>query len=370
MGPHINVTAIAPWEVHNWEVHVSREGVTKPKSRNERVNELYSSLADSSTVIIRLAGTVSNRNWFDNKLVGGVAASMMEGKVGMRSGYTHTTSWCLGMEVTQHDVDLFAISKATKWLAAEYSHAPAPQLVYIISSNDSALCHITNTRSHDNQTKLLTWHRTLTTFYSTHRDMSISLVWTPVCQSRTQDSGARRAALQACTCAPISSLNCVQSVSYVKKMARQRAYHQWSKQWQLDRRKSRFCNSPTYNHAITHPPDGCNHPNCVRAIPPKKPAQEYITITRHTSCTAIQLVVQHSFTAEYTKRHRPDLPPEAQACLCSFSDQSISHLLYDCMRYEHKCCYPLFLRRHLSTVLPDELFGWHAYSVTFLLGRL
>src|SRR6266702_6908074 len=152
------------------------------------------------------------------------------------------------------------ISKAAEWLSAEYSRAPAPLHIYIISGNDSALCHIANTQSHDNQTKLLLWHKSLTAFYSSHRyqDTSISLVWSPVCRSRTQDTGARRAALQACTHAPLSTLNRVQSASYVKQKARQHAYHQWSTQWRLDCGKSLFCDSPTYDYAITQPPAGRN----------------------------------------------------------------------------------------------------------------
>jgi len=303
MGPHVDITAIAPWEVHNWEVHVSREGVTNPKSQNEMINRLYSTLDTSSMVIIRLAGTISNKDRYDDKLVGGAAASVSEGMVGTRSSYSRTLTWCLGTEVTQYNVDLFAIAKTAEWLSVEYSHAPAPRSVYIISGNDSALRHITNTRSHDNQTKLLTWHRALTTFFSSHGDTSITLIWSPVCWSRPQDSGARQAALQACTRAPLSSLNRVQSASYVKQKARQRAYHQWSKQWQLDRAKNKFHDSPAYDYALTHPPDSRNHPLFTCAIPPKKPAQDYVTITRRTSCTAMQLVVQHSFTTEYTRRH-------------------------------------------------------------------
>ncbi len=99
MGPHIDIMAIAPWEVHNWEVYVSCEGVMNPKSWNEFINGLYSTLESSSTVIIHLIRTVSNKNQFDNKLVGRAAASVMEGSVGMRTGYTCTLTWCLGMEV-------------------------------------------------------------------------------------------------------------------------------------------------------------------------------------------------------------------------------------------------------------------------------
>ncbi len=80
------------------------------------------------------------------------------------------------------------------------------------------------------------------------------------------------AALQACMRAPLSTLNCVQSASYVKQKARQCAYHQWSSQWHLDRGKSHFHDSPAYDYAITQPLDGHNHPLFTEAIPPKKPA--------------------------------------------------------------------------------------------------
>ncbi len=176
----------------------------------------------------------------------------------MRSGYTHTLSWCLGTEVEQYDIDLFAISKATEWLAAEYSCAPTPLNVYIISGNDLALHHITNTWSLDNQTKLLTFHHVLTKFYSMTRDTHIHLVWSPVCRQRSQDTGARKAALQACTCAPLSTLNHVQSATYVK--ARQHAYHQWSMQWAINCQKTILRDITPYDYAITQPPDGCNHP--------------------------------------------------------------------------------------------------------------
>src|SRR6266571_5410932 len=101
MGPVIDVTAIAPWEAHNWEAYVSCEGVMNPKSRNKLVNGLYSSMPNSSMVIICLTGTISNKDQFDDKLVGGAAANVLEGQVMMRIGYTRTMSWCLGTEVTQ-----------------------------------------------------------------------------------------------------------------------------------------------------------------------------------------------------------------------------------------------------------------------------
>src|SRR6266702_4041165 len=87
-------------------------------------------------------------------------------------------------------------------------------------------------------------------------------------------------------CAPLSTLNCIQSASYVKQKARQCAYHQWSVQWQLDHGTSLFCDSPTYNYAITQPPDGHNHPLFIASIPPKKPPHQYVTIIRPTSCIA------------------------------------------------------------------------------------
>jgi len=371
MGPCIDVTAITPWEVHNWKAHVSCEGVTNPKSRNELVNGLYNTLTDSSTVIIRLAGTVSNKNHFDDKLVGGVAASVMEGKVGMRTNYTHTLSWCLGTEVEQYDVDLFAISKATKWLSAEYSRAPAPHNIYIISSNDLALCHITNTWSLDNQTELHMFHRALTKIFSTIRDTHIHLVWSLVCRKRSQDTGARKAALQACTHAPLSTLNHIQSATYVKRKARQRAYHQWSTQWAIDQQKTILHDVTPYDYAITQPPDGHNHPLFTQSIPPKKPLKDYVPITRCTTCTAMRLAACHSFTSKYSRCHRLDLPPEAHTCPCGFPDWTTYHLVYDCPRYRYICEHMwTYTHRNFNCISLDECFGTdQAYNFLLFLQK-
>ncbi|KAH9020766.1 hypothetical protein EDB84DRAFT_1441693 [Lactarius hengduanensis] len=48
----------------------------------------------------------------------------------------------------------------------------------------------------------------------------------------------------------------------------------------------------------------------------------------------MQLATLHSFTSDYAKRHRPDLPPEASACPCGYPDRSFVHLIYECPRYE------------------------------------
>ncbi len=350
---------------------MSREGVTNPKSQNELVNGLYNMLTDSSMVIIRLTGTVSNKNRFDDKLVGRAAASVMEGKVRTRTNYTHTLSWCLGTEVEQYDIDLFTISKAAEWLSAEYSCAPAPHNVYIISGNDSALRHITNTRSLDNQTELLMFHRALTKFFSTIRDTHIHLVWSPVCRKRSQDTGARKAALQACTHAPLSTLNHVQSAAYVKRKAQQRAYHQWSTQWAIDRQKTILRDVTPYDYTITQPPDGCNHPLFTQSIPPKKPSKDYVPITQHTTCTAMRLAACHSFTSEYSQCHRPDLPPEAHTCPCGFPDRTTYHLIYNCPHYryirEHMWTYTC---RNFDRISFDEFFGTdQAYNFLLFLQK-
>lgn len=92
--------------------------------------------------------------------------------------------------MVQNDVALFGLAKAAEWLNQFYTdHAP-PEHVYILSQNTSALQGITKVSSYDNQTSILLFHRSLTAFCSQHRDVGITLVWSPVNRDRIQDTTA------------------------------------------------------------------------------------------------------------------------------------------------------------------------------------
>ncbi|KAH9171877.1 hypothetical protein EDB89DRAFT_2070432 [Lactarius sanguifluus] len=102
-------------------------------------------------------------------------------------------------------------------------------------------------------------------------------------------------------------------------------------------------------------PDGRNHPLWLAAIPPKKPSEDHVPITQRSHCTAFQLATLHSFTSDYTKRHRPDLPPpEVAFCPCSFRDRSFYHLVYDCPRFVQQRV-DLFSSRSQIARVPEDV---------------
>ena len=89
------------------------------------------------------------------------------------------------------------------------------------------------------------------------------------------------------------------------------------------------CVSFAYEYALTHPPNGDNHPLWTAAV---KKANGSSLFTRHTTTTALRLAVGHAFTADYTRRLRPDIPEHELQCPCGFPDNSFHHILYDCRR--------------------------------------
>ena len=99
----------------------------------------------------------------------------------------------------------------------------------------------------------------------------------------------------------------------------------------MERQKRRCHDSFAYEYALTHPPNGDNHPLWTAAA---KRANGSSLFTRHTTTTALRLAVGHAFTADYTRRLRPDIPEHELQCPCGFPDNSFHHILYDCPRYE------------------------------------
>ncbi|KAH9007822.1 hypothetical protein EDB85DRAFT_2175145 [Lactarius pseudohatsudake] len=348
----VDVVAIAPWEVPNWEAHVTYEGLADPNERKAYVNGLYALRHEQSTLIIRVAGTVSNRNRPDNLMVGGAAASLWQGEAEPR-----VRAWTLGTEVETTDVHLFGISKAAELISAEYSHAP-PSHIYILSSDNGALSSIRNSWSLTHQLEVLRFHAALSSFYSVHRDTSIHLVWSKEHRKRASDTQARLAALAACTYTPSATIKRMRSPAFVKRAQRAFAFRAWARDWIIRVNSDHPPPARAYGHSIHYhtPPDGRNHPLWSAAIPPKTPSSSWKPITRRTHCTAMQLATLHSFTSNYTATHRPDLPPEAAQCQCGFPDKSFYHLVYDCPLFEAQRDYHLFSDQRPESTEPLELF--------------
>jgi hypothetical protein len=146
-APCADVVAMAPWEVPNWGKRCQLMGVTHPKQQKEWVNELYSTITAPTRAIIRVASTVSNKGRPDNQAVGVAAAVLTQG--GDRAELER--SWCMGVEVMQFDVDVFALAKTAEWLVSYYTTVVPPTDIYILSGNNSALQFITKADSLVNQ---------------------------------------------------------------------------------------------------------------------------------------------------------------------------------------------------------------------------
>jgi hypothetical protein len=76
--------------------------------------------------------------------------------------------------------------------------------------------------------------------------------------------------------------------------------------------------------------------------------------------------VGHTFTSDYSRRFRTDLPPDSLNCPCRFQDRSWLHLIYECPCYHHhRINYEIWGNRLLTDMEPSKLF--HENALLFLL---
>jgi hypothetical protein len=106
----------------------------------------------------------------------------------------------------------------------------------------------------------------------------------------------------------------------------------WAQEWKEERRKRGCHDSFAYEYALTHPPNGDNHPLWTAAV---KKANGSPVFSRHTTTIALRLAVGHAFTSDYTRRLRPDIAEQELHCPCGFPDNSFYHILYDCPQHDH-----------------------------------
>ena len=262
------------------------------------VDDLYGSLPASRMLIISVAAMVSNKGQYDGLMVGGVAAILNTGIGG--SSRTWTRHRALGTEVTQYDVDLYALALGVQFLSDFYADQEPPAHAYILSRSQAALTAITKTQNLVNQQSVLLFHTALTAFCSRHRDTGITLVWSPVVRERVQDSMVRFKALQACKLTPCTSLNRVQSAAHQKRLMWKRAYAKWAAEWLQDQRSGKHTHSHSYQFALPFPPDGKSHPLWLAARKTLWPDGDFPP-TRHTTTTALRFAMGHAFTSYYAR---------------------------------------------------------------------
>jgi hypothetical protein len=154
---------------------------------------------------------------------------------------------------------------------------------------------------------------------------------------------AVEAAKQASWGLPPDGMDCIQSVSFQKSRARQKAFLAWEHEFGLERCLAQFRLRWTGNsgegHAhrekiITEPPSGSNHLLWVAATDVEKDEfgrkMRRPLYSRHTTSAAVQLAVDHTFMGSYAKRFRLADPPETLACICGTLLRTPTHLIREC----------------------------------------
>jgi hypothetical protein len=353
-GPHIDLTAIAPWEVPNWVNRTVYMGVTAPEIRRAWTQDIYKATEGMSIALVQVVGKLTNAGRDDGKVVGGAAATYTVGGSALTG-----SAWTMGTDITQFDVDVFGLAKAAESLATFYSaDVNPPDSTYIFSNSAPAILAIKNPRNKKAHEHSIMFHQSLTTFCLNHRDARIILVWSPEDHDLEGRKMAHGLAAEACQRGHHDDLNRVQSAAYQKNRARYNAFFNWGTEWLVQQTQRGYSGCswlPTdfgtrtwvrthpppkatpsfaYAHTLTRPPDGKNHPLWRAATERKKDDKGRQTgpplYSRRTTSTALQLAVDHAFTGTYVIRFRPGDPEEASACPCGALFKTDTHVLYDC----------------------------------------
>ena len=161
------MVVIAPWEVPNWGAQTSFMGVCAPKKRLTWVQSLIELGDGLNNAYVFTAGAVREWRWEDDGdpvLVGGASlVTLSKGEDPPSSEF----KWAVGEGLLQFDVDVEALAKAGEllnvWFSAEH---PPPLIIYIFSSNMSALRTITNPRSKSHQAATIRFHKAPDSLYS------------------------------------------------------------------------------------------------------------------------------------------------------------------------------------------------------------
>ena len=196
-------------------------------------------------------------------VVGGAAATFSVGG----STWTNST-WTIGSELTQFDADAVAIAKAVEVMVTYYTHERAPPAnIFLFNNNSSAIQAVKNPQSRKVHAYTLRFHQALTTFYLTHADVALYLVWAPADDYLDRYKLASYIASEAAHGDPHNRLDRIQSVAYQKDHARRLVFQKWEREYYLDRTietfRERWCDTPpnaAYSYTITTHPSETNHP--------------------------------------------------------------------------------------------------------------
>ena len=339
-GPKVDLTVIAPWETPIWVAKTSYWGVTNPAARKEWVQSLVEIGLTSSTSVFFTTAKVLCSDVGDLTDVGGTSVATLQG-----GEDPHAERWTVGSEVTQFDANCFALAKAAECLNTRYSaDLDCPPIIYFFSHDNSALQAIHNLRSIKAHSHCTRFHKVLTTFFLTHRDIRLILAWSPKNDDLALDLLAREQAAEASREFPPQGMDSVQSAAYQKSRAHIRAFEQWAHKYNQEHLAESARTSwlgvelalPrfAYTHTLVEPPSIHNHPlwreATKRACDPTGKKLRQPLYTRCTTSTALQLAVDHAFTGSYAARFRPSDPPHSLTCLCGAAMRDPDHIIRRC----------------------------------------
>ena len=230
-GPCVNLKAIAPWEVPNWAAHVAYMGVMAPYIRKAWIRDLMVSYDGLNMMLIHTAAKLVTRTFEEPTVIGGAAATFSVGG----SMWTNST-WTISSELTQFDADVAAIAKAVEVMATYYTHERAPLAnIFLFSNNSSTIQAVKNPRSQKANAYVLRFHKALTSFYLTHADVALFLVWAPADDYLDGYKLASYIASEATYRDPPNGLDRIQSAAYQKDCAHRLIFQKWEREYYLDR---------------------------------------------------------------------------------------------------------------------------------------
>ena len=325
---------IAPWEVPNWVAQVTYMGVVNPYIRKAWVRDLLVSYRGLSMLIIHTAAKLVTRVFEERVVVGGAAATFSVGG----SAWTNST-WTISSELTQFDADAAAIAKAIEEVVRFHlsSDSAPPSIIYLFSNNSSAIQAVKNPRSKKAHSYAVRFHNALTAFYLRFSGTTLVLAWAPADDELEGYKLAGYIASEAAYGDPPNGLDRIQSAAFQKDHARRLAFANWERDYYLDRTLETFNQrwlgihpNTTHSYTITTHPlwkeaTKTKVENDILGRPVKRPLYRW-----HTTSTALQLAVNHAFTASYTIRFRPSDPPESLSCTCGNVLRTPYHIITSC----------------------------------------
>ena len=218
-GPKVDWTVIAPWEIPIWAAQMSYWGVTNPAARVEWVQSLADIGLHSGVKVFFTAAKVTGRDLEGTGEfipVGGASVVSQWG-----SNDPKTWKWTMGSEATQFDVNAFALAKAAEVMASTYTEGVTPPpVIYIFSTDNSALQAICNPRSTKAHAHCIHFHKALTTFFLIHRDVRLILAWSPKNDDLRNDLLTCTLAAEASQEFPPEGMDSIQSAAYQKGRAK------------------------------------------------------------------------------------------------------------------------------------------------------